>query len=85
MTSPRADHLHLGWQFATPCRDPGPLPRRPTPPEHERLSPDWVAAQRREENLLNRPLKAGFGIAVVIGAAAVVLGTVGWLPVLVAA
>jgi hypothetical protein len=84
MTSLQAGELYLGWQYATPHRDPGPPPRRPTPPEHERLSPDWVVAQRREESLLNRPLKAGFGLAVVIGAAAVVLGTVGWLPVLVA-
>jgi hypothetical protein len=84
MTSPRADRLYLGWQYATPHRDPGPPPRRPTPPEHERLSPDWAAAQRREENRLNRPLQAAFGIVVVIGVAAVVLGTVGWLPVLVA-
>jgi hypothetical protein len=84
MTSPQADRLYLGWQYATPHLDPGPPPRRPTPPEHERLNPDWAAAQRREENLLNRPLKATFGVAVVIGAAAVVLGTVGWLPILVA-
>ena len=84
MTSSRADPLYLGWQYATPHPDPGPPPRRPTPPEHERLNPDWAAAQRREENLLNRPLKAALGVAVVIGAAAVVLGVVGWLPVLVA-
>jgi len=84
MTSPRADRLHLGWQYATPYAEPGPPPRRPTPPEHERLGRDWAAAQRREENLLNRPLKAALVTAVVIGAAAVVLGTVGWLPVLVA-
>ena len=84
MTPPRADRLYLGWQYATPHPDPGPPPRRPTPPEHERLSPDWATAQRREENLLNRPLKAACGIAVVIGAAAVVLGTAGWLPILVA-
>jgi hypothetical protein len=84
MTSSRADRLYLGWQYATPHPDPGPPPRRPTPPEHERLNPDWAAAQRREENLLNRPLKAALGVAVVIGAAAVVLGVVGWLPMLVA-
>jgi hypothetical protein len=84
VTVPPADRLYLGWQFATPHPDPGPAPRRPTPAEHERLSPDWAAAQRREENLLNRPLKAALGIALAIGAAAVVLGTVGWLPVLVA-
>jgi hypothetical protein len=84
MTSSRADRLYLGWQYATPHPDPGPPPRRPTPPEHERLNPDWAAAQRREENLLNRPLKAALGVAVVIGAAALVLGVVGWLPMLVA-
>ena len=84
MTSSRADRLYLGWQYATPHPDPGPPPRRPTPPEHERLHPDWAAAQRQEENLLNRPLKAALGVAVVVGAAAVVLGVVGWLPVLVA-
>ncbi len=85
MTSLRADRLYLGWQYATLCPDPGPPPRRPTPPEHERLSPDWASAQRREENLLNRPLKAAFGLAVVAGVASVVLGTVGALPILVAA
>jgi hypothetical protein len=82
--TPRADRLYLGWQYATVHPDPGPLPRRPTPPEHERLSPDWAAAQRREETLLNRPLKAAFGISLVLGAAAVVLGAAGALPILVA-
>jgi hypothetical protein len=84
MSSSRADRLYLGWQYATPHPNPGPAPRRPIPPEHERLSPEWAAAQRREENLLNRPLKAAFGVAVAIGAAAVVLGAVGWLPALAA-
>jgi hypothetical protein len=84
MTSSRADRLYLGWQYATPHPDPGPPPRRPTPPEHERLNSDWAAAQRREENLLNRPLKAAFGIALVIGVAAVALGVAGLLPALVA-
>jgi len=76
--------LCLGWQFATPYPEPGPPPRRPTPPEQERLNPDWAAAQRREESLLNRPLKAVFGIAVALGLTAIVLGVVGWLDVLVA-
>ena len=84
MTQARADRLYLGWQYATPYPAPGPPPRRPTPPEHERLGPDWAAAQRREENLLNRPLQAAFAAVVVIGAVAVVLGAVGRLPVLVA-
>ena len=84
MSSPRADRLYLGWQYAIPYPDPGSPPRRPTPPEHERLSPDWAEAQRREENLLDRPLKTAFGSAVAVGVAAVVLGTAGLLPVLVA-
>jgi hypothetical protein len=84
MTASRADRLYLGYQYATPHPDPGPPPRRPIPPEHERLSPDWAVAQRREENLLNRPLKVALGVAVAVGAVAVVLGIVGWLPILVA-
>jgi hypothetical protein len=84
VTPARADRLYLGWQYATPYPAPGLPPRRPTPLEHERLGPDWAAAQRREENLLNRPLKAAFAAVVVIGAVAVVLGALGWLPVLVA-
>ena len=83
MTSSQAG-LCLGWQYATPHPVPGPAPRRPTPPEQERLNPDWAAAQRREESLLNRPLKAVFAIAAVIGLAATTLGAVGWLGVLVA-
>ena len=55
--SPRAGQLCLGWQYATPFPEPGPPPRRPTPPAQERLNPDWATAQRREESLLNRPLK----------------------------
>ena len=84
MMSSHAGRLCLGWQFATPYPEPGPPPRRPTPPEQERLNPDWAAAQRREESLLNRPLKAAFALAVVIGLAAITLGAVGWLDVLVA-
>jgi hypothetical protein len=84
VTPAAADRLYLGWQYAAPYPAPGPPPRRPTPPEHERLGPDWAAAQRREENLLNRPLKASLAAAVVIAAVAVAAGAVGWLPVLVA-
>ena len=79
-----ADRLLVGYQYVVPHPDPGPPPRRPTPPEQERLNPDWAAAQRREEGLLNRPLKAAFALAVVIGLAAITLGAVGWLDVLVA-
>jgi hypothetical protein len=84
MTSSEAGRLCLGYQYATPYPEPGPPPRRPTPPEQERLNPDWAAAQRREESLLNRPLKAAWGIAVALGLTAIVLGAVGTLDVLVA-
>jgi hypothetical protein len=78
------DRLLVGYQYATPHPEPGPPPRRPTPPDAERLNPDWAAAQRREESLLNRPLKAAFGIAVALGLTALALGPAGVLDVLAA-
>jgi hypothetical protein len=74
MTSPGPERLYLGWQYATPHPDPGPPPRRPTPPEAERLNPDWASAQRREEAMLNRPLKAVFAVARVLGVLVAGLG-----------
>ena len=82
--SPQAARLCLGWQYATPSPAPGPPPRRPTPPEAERLNPEWAAAQRREESLLNRPLQAAFGVAAALGLTALALGVAGALGVLVA-
>jgi len=82
--SPNVNQLLVGYQYAPPHPDPGPPPRRPTPPDQERLSPDWAAAQRREESLLSRPLKAAFGIAVALGLAAFALGVFGLINVLVA-
>jgi len=78
------DRLLVGYQYATPHPEPGPPPRRPAPPDAERLNPDWAAAQRREESLLNRPLKAAFGVAAALGLAALALGVAGVLNVLVA-
>jgi hypothetical protein len=64
--------LRLGWEYATPYPDPGPPPRRPVPQQRPQLSADWLAAQRREESLINRPQKiivaVTVGIAVVLGA-----------------
>jgi len=79
-----AERLYLGWQYATPVPEPGPAPRRPVPQEQERLSPDWAAAQRREEYLLNRPLRAAFAVAVAIIVVGIALGAAGWLSDLVA-
>jgi len=84
VTSSRADRLYLGWQYATPHPEPGPPPRRPTPPEAERLNPDWAMAQRREESMLHRPLKAAFAVAVVLAVAAIALAAAGVLGVLLA-
>ena len=80
-----AGGMYLGWQYATPRAEPGPPPRRPVPPERQQLSAAWLAAQRREENLISRPLKIGCAAAVV--ALIVLAGCVvaGWLPVLVTA
>lgn len=69
----RRDRVYVGWQFKQRHSDPGPPPRRPTPPAARQLDPDWVAAQRREENLLNRPLKLALGAAGVGTAVFVVL------------
>jgi hypothetical protein len=84
VTSSRTDRLYLGWQYATPYPEPGPPPRRPTPPEAERLNPDWAMAQRREESLLHRPLKAAVAVAVAVAGVAVLLAAVGVIDVLVA-
>jgi hypothetical protein len=84
MTSSPAGRLYLGWQYATPYPPPGPPPRRPTPPDRERIIPGWVAAQRREENLLSRPLKAACGAGLIVLAAAIAGALGGWLNVLIA-
>jgi hypothetical protein len=55
------------------------------PPERQQLSADWVAAQRREENLISRPLKIACGAAVAIALVAVVAIAGSWLPAVVAA
>ena len=84
MTASRAGRLCLGYQYATLYPEPGPPPRRPTPPEQERVSPDWAAAQRREERRLNRPLRAAFVIAVAVAVLAALLGLAGWISSLLA-
>src|SRR5271154_1885137 len=83
MTVPRTAGVQLGWQYATPEPDPGPPPRRPTPPERQRLHAGWVAAQRREENLLSRPLRAVCVTSAAALAAVIAAGVAGWLNVIV--
>ena len=61
--------LYLGWEYATPWPDPGPPPRRPVPPQRQPVSDDWLAAQRREESLIDRPLKIIVTVAVALALA----------------
>jgi hypothetical protein len=75
----RADRIYLGWQHALVHPDPGPAPRRPVPPEQEQLNAGWVAAQRREEKLLNRPLKLTAGGCLVLAGIVVALAVAGIL------
>jgi hypothetical protein len=67
-----SDRVYVGWRYAQVHPEPGPPPRRPAPPETVRISQEWLAEQRREENLLNRPLKiaaicTGVGVLVFLG------------------
>jgi hypothetical protein len=77
------DPLYLGWQYATPAADPGPPPRRPVPSERPQLSPDWLAAQRREENLVRRPLRRTAAAAAAVTLALAVCAAAGWMPALI--
>jgi hypothetical protein len=64
-----SDRVYVGWRYARVHPEPGPPPRRPKPPEAVAISEEWLAEQRREENLLNRPLKiaaAGTGLGVLL-------------------
>ncbi|MBO0803943.1 MAG: hypothetical protein J2P25_12830 [Nocardiopsaceae bacterium] len=79
---PSQGHVYLGWQYAVLHPDPGPLPRRPVPPRQPQLSREWLAAQRREENLLDRPLKIAVAAVMVVMVVAIVVVTAGWLPAL---
>ena len=77
--------LYLGWQYATPTADPGPPPRRPVPPDRQRLSHDWLAAQRREESLIARPLRLALAVAAALAVAVAVAAGLTLVPVVVAA
>ncbi len=69
----------VGWQHELLHADPGLPPRRPVPPDPERLNPGWLAAQRREESLLSGPARwAACGCALLAGAV-ILLGRAGWL------
>jgi hypothetical protein len=71
--------VYLGWQYELRHEDPGPPPRRPVPPDPERLNPGWVAAQWREENLISRPAKRAAGSCLLLAGVVILLGRSGWL------
>ncbi|HEY0717619.1 MAG TPA: hypothetical protein VGD68_08375, partial [Streptosporangiaceae bacterium] len=73
------DRLYLGWQYALVHPHPGPAPRRPVPPAREQLNPGWVAAQRREQRRLDRPLEVLLGAGVLLMAGLAALGVLGLL------
>ena len=88
---PGADpqRLYLGWQYATPHADPGPPPRIPVSADRQPVpypaGNGWLAAQRREENLITRPLKAAATTAAVIACVLAACAAAGWVPAVIAA
>ena len=70
----RPGRVSLGWQHELLHADPGPPPRRPIPPDPERVNPDWLAAQRREENLISRPARLTAGGGALLAGAVILLG-----------
>ncbi|MCO6011596.1 hypothetical protein NE236_42265 [Actinoallomurus purpureus] len=72
--------VYVGWRYAQVHDDPGPPPKRPTPPEVEAVTPEWVMPKQRDENLFNRPLKTVIGAAGVGALLFMLLGITGTLP-----
>src|SRR5262249_44600641 len=71
--------IYLGWQFALLYEDPGLPPRRPVPPDPERLNPGWVTAQRREGHLISPPAKRSAAGCLLLAGLVVLLGWAGRL------
>ncbi len=65
----RPDLIYLGWRQVLAEPDPGPPPVAPAGPEPDGVSPDWVAAQRREHQRLARPARLTGAAAVAVTAA----------------
>ena len=78
------ERLYLGWQYATPHADPGPPPHSPDPAARpsgpDQVADDWLAAQRREENLIARPLKAAAAAAAVTACLLAACVAARWVP-----
>ncbi|HEX9040908.1 MAG TPA: hypothetical protein VF838_07740 [Trebonia sp.] len=86
--SAQPERLYLGWQYATPHADPGPPPRSPGPlartPGPREVTAGWLAAQRREETLIARPLKAAAAAAAAAGCLLAACVAAGWAPAVIA-
>jgi len=69
----RPDLIYLGWRQVLSEPDPGPPPVAPAAPEADEVSPDWMAAQRREHARLARPARlagvAALAVSAVSGSA----------------
>ena len=66
--------VSLGWQHELLHADPGLPPRRPVPPDPERVNPGWLAAQRQEESLISRPARQAAAGGALLAGAVVLLG-----------
>jgi hypothetical protein len=75
----RPGQVSLGWQHELLHADPGLPPRRPVPPDPERVNPGWLAAQRREENLISRPARQAAAGGALLAGAVGLLDWAGWL------
>jgi hypothetical protein len=79
--------LYLGWQYATPHADPGPPPRSPGPvarlPEPRQATGGWLAAQRREENLIARPPKVTAAASGLTACLLTACAAAGWAPAVI--
>jgi hypothetical protein len=73
----RPDRVYLGWQYAPLHPDPGPLPRRPSPPATEQINQGWVDAQRREAQRLSRPFQVTCAAALALAGLVLALGLAG--------
>ncbi len=72
--------VYVGWRYAQVHDDPGPPPKRPTPPESEQVDKEWMASERRKANLLNGPPRMLSGVSGVGLLIFVVAGATGMLP-----
>ena len=77
--------LYLGWQYATPTSRPGAAAAPAGAARAAALSTDWLAAQRREESLIARPLRVAAAAATVIALALAACVAAGLVPAIIAA